>query len=159
MAKKKTDSTAASDKATEAKETKPKAARKEAAPAPAAANATAPKPAAKAKKTKAPAPVASSTPMIDTGLAAENAAKLIIAGARSNQSTEETTAPKKETSTFKQMKESLSKPHINSGNPLLGGGPTGGNRNKPGFFGGKQVGHNQTFGSGSSRSVPRRTSG
>jgi hypothetical protein len=152
MAKKKPE-TAEKTEPKEAKPAKP-AEKIAAAPKPAAAKPTAPK-AKKAKPHAAP-----SAPMIDTGLAAETAAKLILAGARPAQANDdENAAPKKESSTFKHLKESLAKPHINSGNPLLGGATGTGNKNKPGFFGGKQIGHNQTFGSGSSRFVPRRTSG
>jgi hypothetical protein len=151
MAKKKTES-AEKAEAKDTKAAKP-AEKKAAAPKAGAAKVAAPK-AKKAKPQAAP-----SSPMIDTGLAAETAAKMIMAGARPAQAPAENAQPKKESSTFKQLKESLAKPHINSGNPLLGNPVAAGNKNKPGFFGGKQVGHNQTFGSGSSRSVPRRTSG
>ena len=143
MAKKKTES--ASERPAE---------KKAAAPVKAAA----PKAPAKAKKAAKPQP-ATSSPMIDTGLAAENAARMIMAGTRPAQVSDDNAQPKKESSTFTKLKESLAKPHINSGNPLLNNLGGAGNKNKPNFFGGKQVGHNQTFGSGSSRSVPRRTSG
>ena len=157
MAKKKSEETPKAAEPKETKAAKP-AEKKAAAPAKAAAaKAAAPKAPPKAKKAKPAA--APGAPMIDTGLAAETAAKLIAAGARPAAQAEEPVAPKKESSTFKQLKESLAKPHINSDNPLLGNTGGIGNKNKPGFFGGKQVGHNQTFGSGSSRFVPRRTSG
>src|SRR5690348_8583770 len=130
MAKKKTES--ASSKAAETKETKPaKAAEHEAAAPAKSASSKAP---AKAKKAAKPHP-APVSPMIDTGLAAENAAKMIGAGARPAQPSDETAQPKKESSTFTKMKESLSKPHINSGNPLLGNVGGAGKQNKPGFFG------------------------
>jgi hypothetical protein len=68
---------------------------------------------------------------------------------------------KRETSTFKQLKESLAKPHVASMNNLLNSTAAPGAKkgNLP-LHGGKQVGHNQTFGSDASRNfVPRRTGG
>src|SRR5436305_144253 len=77
MAKKKIES--ASEKPAEAKSAKP-AEKKTTAPA-APAKAAAPKAPAKAKKAAKPQP-ATSSPMIDTGLAAENAARMVMAGTR-----------------------------------------------------------------------------
>jgi hypothetical protein len=70
-------------------------------------------------------------------------------------------APRTETSNFRQLKESLHKPHaqtmgglldkMSSANPKKSSLP---------FGGGKQIGHNQTFGADvNRRNVPRRTGG
>jgi hypothetical protein len=69
---------------------------------------------------------------------------------------------KKESSTFKQLKEGLNKPAIQSINNLLD--KTGSNTAKksalPFSHNTKQVGHNQTFGADVNRAgVPRRTGG
>lgn len=115
----------------------------------------------KAAAAKSPAPAAPvGQPMIDTNLAAETAAKL-IAAKQAAPANAPAGGEKKESAAFKQLKQSLNKPSIGSNNPLLGGLAGGAGKNKQNFFGGKQGGggHNQTFGSGSSRFVPRRTSG
>lgn len=67
---------------------------------------------------------------------------------------------KSESSTFKDLKESVNKPHLQGMNNLLNstGTPVSKRSNTP--FGHKQVGHNQTFGADVNRSgVPRRTGG
>jgi hypothetical protein len=66
---------------------------------------------------------------------------------------------RKETSAFKQLKQSLAKPH-SVGNLLNSTiSPAAKKSNAP-FQGGRQVGHNQTFGSDASKNfVPRRTGG
>ncbi len=69
------------------------------------------------------------------------------------------TTPVSESAGFKSLKDSLSKPHKSSLSSMLnkGGLPEG---RKMGGATQKQVGHNQTFGSDSSRAfVPRRTGG
>src|SRR4051812_28348490 len=89
---------------------------------PAAAKAAAPKPApAKAAKGKAAAArpaAAPSSPLIDTNLAAESAARMLTARA-TGPAPATNTGERKETSTFKQLKESLAKPHSASMSNLL----------------------------------------
>jgi hypothetical protein len=70
-------------------------------------------------------------------------------------------SPRTETSNFRQLKESLSKPHSQTmGNLLDKISSTGQKRSSLPFGGGKQVGHNQTFGADvNRRNVPRRTGG
>src|SRR3954467_12578183 len=135
-----------SEKSEEKSETKPAA--KKAAPA--------------AKKKSAPASGAShGTPAVDTNLAAQAAARMLAAGAHSKPAQQSGQPQQKnESSLFKQMKAGLNKPASSAMGGLLdkSGGPLQNKPNKP--FGGKQVGHNQTFGADVTRSgVPRRTSG
>jgi hypothetical protein len=147
-ASKKSDTKAAGSKA----EAKPKAAAK-------APTAKAKAPAAKKQASSGAAPQA---PMIDTNLAASAAAAMILnraatSGAAPNASGQP--AAKKESSSFKNLKDSLNKPASQS----LGGtfGNIAGQKksNLP-LGGGKQVGRNQTFGADVNRAgVPRRTGG
>ena len=120
------------------------------------------KPAAKskaaAKPTAKPA-VAQAAPMVDTNLAAQAAARMLTAKAAGGR-----VAPsgdKKETSTFKQLKESFSKPHAAGMGTMLNSTiSTAAKKSNAPFHGNKQVGHNQTFGADVSRNnVPRRTGG
>jgi hypothetical protein len=69
--------------------------------------------------------------------------------------------PPAESSNFRQLKESLSKPHSQTmGNLLDKISSTGQKKSALPFGGGKQVGHNQTFGADvNRRNVPRRTGG
>jgi hypothetical protein len=69
--------------------------------------------------------------------------------------------PKVESSSFRNLKESLAKPHAQGIGGLLDKlTPTGQKRSGVPFAASKQVGHNQTFGADvSRRSVPRRTGG
>ncbi len=123
------------------------------------------KPAAKVKAAKAvlkpvakvAAPVA---PMVNTSLAAETAARMIGAKAGGFNAVV-SGGPKKETSAFKQMKESFTKPHAAGvGNMLNSTISTAAKKSNQPFEKGKQVGHNQTMGSDATRmSVPRRTGG
>lgn len=120
------------------------------------------KPAAKkpaAKKPAASKPQSTGTPLIDTGLAAQTAARLIAA--KGTGSSASRTEGKKETSTFKQLRESMNKGHASSVHSALNSSmPPGAKKSGVPFQGGKQVGHNQTFGSDASKNfVPRRTSG
>jgi hypothetical protein len=116
------------------------------------------KPVKAAAKKKAKPAVVAGSPLIDTGLAAQTAARLIAAkpvGSGSND------GAKKETSAFRQMKDSLAKGHSSSVQSVLNNSmnPAAKKSSQP-FTGGKQVGHNQTFGSDASRNfVPRRTGG
>ena len=134
------------------------------------------KPAAKAKsagKSAAPGGGSLGVPLIDTSLAAEAAARMVLnraggssatgTGAAANPQTQPDTATnqqdKRETSTFKQLKEGLNK----SGSQNLGGvlgGVQGGKKSNQPFGGGNQQVRNQTFGADVNRSgVPRRTGG
>jgi len=139
---------------------------KKAPPAKSAAAKSAASNAAPAKKhPKKPAakPSASAAPRIDTSLAAAAAATMVgnrsvVEGRPSNEPAGEA-QPKKESASFRHLKESFSKP---------GGGNLGGVLNVPqsqkksnqNYGGGKQIGRNQTFGSDVNRSgVPRRTGG
>lgn len=122
----------------------------------------APKAAAK-KKSAVKAPAAPAAPMIDTGMAAETAAKMVGAKLSSTPTMGggEAGAPSKESSAFKQMKDSLNKPASTTMANFLdkSGGPGGKKSNMP-FSGPKQVGRNQTFGADVNRTgVPRRTGG
>ena len=125
----------------------PKAAAKKAAPA--------------AKKKSAAAAAPHGTPLVDTNLAAETAARMLAAGAHAKQSHQSSQPQQKsESSLFKQMKAGLNKPASSAMGGVLdkSGGPLQKKPNQP--FGGKQVGQNQTFGADVTRSgVPRRTSG
>jgi hypothetical protein len=144
------------------------------------AQASEPKPAVKptaATKKKAPGkPAAAGTPsafpLIDTSLAAEAAARMLRSRAASGAPQPQTPAAdapaenaqadapdKRETSTFKQLKNSLNKPAGGLGS-VLGGGISG-KKGNTGFGGGnRQLGRNQTFGADVNRSgVPRRTGG
>ena len=106
-------------------------------------------------------------PQIDTSLAASAAASMVLnrsgsSGATPSAPTEpgaENAGDKRETSTFKQLKQGLTK----SGSQGLGGilgGVQGGKKSGPTFNGPNQVRRNQTFGADVSRNnVPRRTGG
>jgi hypothetical protein len=96
-------------------------------------------------------------PMIDTNLAAESAAKMLVA--RPAEATPQTEAqPNKESSTFKNLKEQLAKPKPAGLNSLFG--PTGGEKKFGNQgFNNQQRGHNQTFGGINKAGVPRRTNG
>jgi hypothetical protein len=121
-------------------------------------------PAASAKK-KAPAkPMkpapAPGTPMIDTSLAAENAARMLAA--RAAGAIPAAGGDQKETALFKHMKENVARPHAASVDSLLNSTASSSSRKsaQPFITGGKQVGQNQTFGADvSRRNLPRRTGG
>ncbi len=121
-----------------------------------------------AKKSAAPAKKKSTTtttasqgtPLVDTNLAAQTAARMLAAGAHAKQPQQGQQATKSESSIFKQLKAGLNKPAASTMGGLLdkSSGPLQKKPNQP--FGGKQVGHNQTYGADVTRSgVPRRTSG
>ena len=139
------------------KEAKPVAAAKPAAttkPA-TAAKAPAPKAPAKAKKADKPAATPGGSPLIDTSLAAQNAAKLLV---NRNMLQGRAGGDKPNSAGFRQMKESLSKPAAPSV-PFLNDAGSQKKSNTP-FGQQKQVGHNQTFGADVNRAgVPRRTGG
>ena len=112
-------------------------------------------------KSKAPKPVAApEAPMVDTQLAAQNAARMLSAKAAGYTPTQ-AGGDRKETSAFKQLKQSMTNPHATGMGGLLDSTASAASRKSAvPFRGGKQVGHNQTFGADVSRnSVPRRTGG
>jgi hypothetical protein len=121
------------------------------------------KKAAPAKKaaTKKPATsAAGGQPLVDTGLAAQNAAKLLVAGLPT-KAAGSAGGPKSESSLFKSLKQGLAKPHLSGLDSVLdkSGGPNTQRPNLP-FGGKKQTGHNQTFGADVNKAgVPRRTPG
>jgi hypothetical protein len=127
----------------------------------------APAKAAAAKKKSAPAKTSSPAaapgmPLIDTSLAAENAAKQLVAGVSLKSTGSPATGSRPESSMFKQLKSGLNKPHAAAMNNLLDKthGPTAQKSGQSFGPGSKQVGHNQTFGADANRTgVPRRTSG
>jgi hypothetical protein len=125
------------------------------------------KPQAKAKApAKKSAPTgAPGVPLIDTSLAASAAASMVLnrAGGAANapaaSGDAEGAGDKRETSTFKQLKQGLSKGGSQGINGLLGG-VQGGKKVTQTFAGPNQVRRNQTFGADASRTnVPRRTGG
>jgi hypothetical protein len=120
-------------------------------------------PAAKAKAAKpAKAQSSGNAHGIDTNLLAQVAAMAVGNKAFMHERQDDDGSDaRKETSTFKQLKESLAKPGGSSLSNLLhaGGGPEAKKSNLP-FTGGKQIGRNQTFGADVAKSgVPRRTPG
>ncbi len=113
------------------------------------------------KAAKGAATGAPQTPMIDTNLAASNAAAMIgnrgVTGGTAQGSASQ--PAKKESASFKNLKDSLSRP---ASQGLGGSFGNIGAQKKSGqnFGGGKQVGRNQTFGADVNRTgVPRRTGG
>ncbi len=113
---------------------------------------------AKAEKAKAPKPDAAQ-PQIDPAQSAAAAAAMIAQGLTAPAPVSD--APKTESTSFRNLKQSLNKPHSQTmGNLLDKLAPPGQKKSSLPFGGGKQVGHNQTFGSDASRrNVPRRTGG
>lgn len=148
-----------SEETTEKKTTKAAAKAEPKAPAKAkpaaekaAAKAEVPKKAAPAKKA---APVAHANPAIDTTLAAQAAASMLV----HRDSIENAAAPKKEESAaFKNLKDQLAKPKPASLSHLLGGGAAA-KKAGPHFNLNQQRGHNQTFNAFNKTGVPRRTNG
>lgn len=110
-----------------------------------------------AKLAKA-ATTATSAPLIDTSLAAQNAAKLVaqrdtLGDAREGEQRQP------ESSAFKQLKENLNKPHSQAPASFLQKTAPHKKMNLP-FGSLNQVGKGQTFGADVNRSgVPRRTGG
>ena len=115
--------------------------------------ASAPKKKSAAKKPQQ----ASGPPIIDTALAASNAAMMI--GNKGAGSGAGNAPPRKESAAFKQLKEGLARPHSQVVGNLLDS--TAGQKKSNLPFGGmKQVGRNQTYGADVTRSgVPRRNAG
>lgn len=110
-----------------------------------------------AKLAKA-ATTATSSPLIDTSLAAQNAAKLVAQRDTLGEPREgEQRQP--ESSAFKQLKENLNKPHSQAPASFLQKTAPHKKMNLP-FGSLNQVGKGQTFGADVNRSgVPRRTGG
>ena len=119
---------------------------------------------APAKKSSAP----TGQPLVDTSLAAQNAAKHLAAGLPHKAAASGggsggagASGAKTESSMFKNLKQGLAKPHLAGLDNLLDkSAPAETKRSNLPFGGGKQVGHNQTFGADVNRAgVPRRTPG
>ena len=132
---------------------------KPAAKAPAAkAPASKPTPIANKAEAMKPAGAAPASTGIDTSVAATTAAAMV--GSKSALPSDASTQPpKKESAAFKQLKAGLNKP---SAGALGGafGAPAKQKKSNQSYGGGKQIGHNQTFGSDVNRAgVPRRTPG
>jgi len=118
-----------------------------------AAPATADKP----KKAAKPASTPAGMSLIDTNLAAQAAAKMVVN--RDMLGSAKSAGEKKESGSFKQLKESLLKPAVQGPGGLLST-PNQQKKSNTGFGGRNQVGHNQTFGADVNRTgVPRRTGG
>ena len=103
-----------------------------------------------------------SAPAINTSLAANTAAALIAnKGAKGSGSSTGGANPaaKKESAAFKQLKAGLNKPAAGAMGGAFGVAGQQKQSNRP-HHGGKQIGHNQTFGADVNRAgVPRRTPG
>jgi hypothetical protein len=128
---------------------------------PAANEPAAPKkaPARKAPaKAKAPAAPAG-MPTIDTSLAAQTAAKLVKNRDRLQAGKGAGAGTQHESSSFKQLKDSVNKPSMHGPTSFLQNTAPQKKSNLP-FGGLNQVGRNQTFGADVNRTgVPRRTGG
>jgi hypothetical protein len=105
-----------------------------------------------------PATAAPAAHGIDPAKSAASAAAMV---AHKVSSPAPSQGPKVESSGFRNLKESLAKPHAQGiGGMLDKLTPTGQKKSNTPFAASKQVGHNQTFGADvSRRSVPRRTGG
>jgi hypothetical protein len=119
---------------------------------------------APAEKAKAPAKKGakasgggSGSPQINTDFAAQSAARMLMNRAAN---TPINTAPqKKESSTFKQMKDSLAKPHLASMDSMLNSTSSTSNQSHLPHQN-NQKGHSQTYNADVARTgVPRRTPG
>ena len=115
---------------------------------------------APAKKAAAKKSMSAGDPMVNTTLAAQNAAKQLAAGLP-HKAVGSAGSAQPESSTFKNLKQGLAKPHLSGLDGILNkSGPADSKRSNLPFGGGKQVGHNQTFGADVNRAgVPRRTPG
>jgi hypothetical protein len=106
---------------------------------------------------KKPAPI-TGMPMIDTSLAAENAARMLMGRFNKPSASVSGSEKPQESAMFKQLKAGLKAPHSAAMSNLLdkSHGPEPA-KSHPQL---KQVGQNQTFGADVTRSgVPRRTPG
>ena len=114
-----------------------------------------PKSTSKKSTAKSSKPITAGNPMVDTNLAAESAARMLLGKSTTGS---EATQRKKESSMFKNMKQSLNKPHL-AGLDSVIGGPAQQKSNLPHNLQ-QQKGHNQTFNADVTRTgVPRRTPG
>ncbi len=116
---------------------------------------------AASKSAKTPPKADPSLPAIDTNLAAEAAAKMVAqrAAEPGGDSASTNDPSRKESSSFKQMKQNLAKSNSGGIGNLLGG-VQGQKKSHQQFGGRNQVGRNQRFGADVNRSsVPRRTGG
>jgi len=115
--------------------------------------------AVKKKAGKAAAAAPAQQPLVDTNLAAQAAAKRVVAGLGPAATGGGTPMP--ESASFKHLKDSLNKPAASTLAGMLDKTAAPGQKksNLP-FHGGKQLGRNQTFGADVNRAgVPRRTGG
>jgi hypothetical protein len=113
----------------------------------------------KKKETKAKPPAAVGTPLVDTTLAAQSAAKRLAAGLGTGPAGGAPVAP---SAAFKHLKASVNKPGLAGLDSVLDktAGPGQNKSNLPSHNFGKQTGRNQTFGADVNRTgVPRRTGG
>lgn len=114
---------------------------------------------------KKPAGGTSHAPAIDTNLAASAAASMIlnraVGGSGGSSSSGGTSQPqKKESASFKQLKQNIAKPAPSGPGGILSNATTQKKAGNLPFGGGQQKGHNQTFGADVNRAgVPRRTGG
>jgi hypothetical protein len=131
-----------------------KARKEKTAPASTESKPAAPKAPAKSKKPTKPAGPAA--PMIDTSLAAQAAAKMV---ANRDLLSPRGTGEKRQSGSFKQLKEQMLKPTTQGPGGILQ--PKDARKKFNPILGGRnQVGHNQTFGADVNRTgVPRRTGG
>jgi hypothetical protein len=99
--------------------------------------------------------------LIDPGQSAAAAAAMVAHKLPSSAPAPSGAGEQPQSSTFAKLKESLNKPHAQTMGNLLDKLSTPGQKKSAlPFAGGKQVGHNQTYGSDASRrNVPRRTGG
>jgi hypothetical protein len=116
-------------------------------------------PAAKKKAAKPAATQPAGRPLVDTNLAAQAAARRVVAGFGAAGAA--TGAPMPQSAAFKHMKDSISNPTAGGlGNLLDKPTVPGQKKSNTPFHGGKQMGRNQTFGADVNRAgVPRRTGG
>lgn len=107
------------------------------------------------KKTAKKSPAASSPagfPSIDTNLAAEAAARMLLRKPATNETA------KKESGSFKSLKESLNTPSLGNLDQFMGS--PGPHRSATSHHLDQQKGHSQTSGGNAARTgVPRRTPG
>src|SRR5262245_61351736 len=124
---------------------------------PAASASETPAPARKKAPTKKPSAGAGGSPLINTDFAAQSAARMLLN--RATHTGISTTPQKKESSTFKQMKDSIAKPHLASMDSMLNSTSATGNQ-PAAQHQSNQRGHSQTYNADVARTgVPRRTPG
>ena len=156
MAKKKAESAAQSGSESVSKAAAPKEVKEAAAKKPAAKKTPAAKGGAKKGVAKKSPASPAGSPLVDTGLAAQNAARMLASRAKLGSALNPSGGGK-ESASFKQLKESVNNP----------GGPSGGDLSKA--LGPQkthlpasqynQIFHNQTQGGVGRINLPRRTGG